>query len=254
MLTESTITEFLEEKFEQYNTPAFIEEDPVSIPHQFTYSKDVEVAGFLAATIAWGRRASIIQSAERMMSLMGDSPYDFIMSADAAQYQSLGDFVHRTFNGVDLVYFCKSLKNIYTKHDSLEAAFIPTKLEDASSGIERFRNEFFALDHERRTEKHVSNPATGSACKRLNMYLRWMVRVDKRGVDFGIWKNISPSSLLMPLDVHTSRVSRKLGLLERKQDDLKAVKELTTSLRKLDPADPVKFDFALFGLGMYEDF
>lgn len=258
-MTNTELRDFLNTKYDQYNRPNFIESDPVSIPRQFTQKEDIEIAGFLAATIAWGQRVTIINNANKMMKLMGNSPYDFVMSAKQKDFARFDDFVHRTFNGVDAVFFMKSLQNIYKKHDGLEAAFTCTLStpipEQALQAISNFRNVFFSIDYPQRTKKHVSNPADNSSAKRLCMYLRWMVRKDKRGVDFGLWNNAIPAAALMcPLDVHSGNVARKLGLLKRTQNDWKAVEELTGNLRKLDIKDPVKYDFALFGLGVFEKF
>lgn len=249
---------FLEEKYDKYNRIDFIESDPVSIPHQFSKKEDIEIAGFLAATIAWGQRITIINNANKMMKLMGNSPHDFIMSAKQKDLKRFDEFVHRTFNGVDAIFFMKSLQNIYKKHGGLEKSFTLSsvvKEEYALNAITNFRNIFFSIDHPGRTRKHISSPSTNSSSKRLCMYLRWMVRNDKRGVDFGIWNNILlPSYLMCPLDVHSGNVARKLGLLKREQNDWKSVEELTNNLRKFDKNDPVKYDFALFGLGIFEKF
>lgn len=260
-MTNNELRDFLNAKYDQYNRPNFIESDPISIPHQFTLKEDIEIAGFLAATIAWGQRVTIINNANKMMKLMGNSPYDFVMSAKQKDFARFDDFVHRTFNGVDAVFFMKSLQNIYKKHQGLEATFTPSLSnsslhpEQALQAITNFRNIFFSIQHPTRTKKHVSNPEENSSAKRLCMYLRWMVRKDQRGVDFGIWKNALPVSALMcPLDVHSGNVARKLGVLKRTQNDWKAVEELTGNLRKLDIKDPVKYDFALFGLGVFEKF
>lgn len=258
-MTKSELRDFLNEKYDQYNRFNFIETDPISIPHQFTQKEDIEIAGFLAATIAWGQRVTIINNANKMMKLMGNSPFDFVMSAKQKDFARFDSFVHRTFNGVDAVFFMKSLQNIYKNHNGLEGAFAPTLSnpipEQALQAISKFRNLFFSIDYPSRTKKHVSNPEENSSAKRLCMYLRWMVRNDKRGVDFGIWKDALPVSALMcPLDVHSGNVARKLGVLKRTQNDWKAVEELTGNLRKLDAKDPVKYDFALFGLGAFEKF
>ncbi|CAN5334609.1 TIGR02757 family protein [soil metagenome] len=243
---------FLEEKYDKYNRIDFIESDPVSIPHQFSKKEDIEIAGFLAATIAWGQRVTIINNANKMMKLMGNSPYDFVMSAKAKDLKHFDGFVHRTFNSVDAAFFIKSLQNIYKNHDGLEKAF---SKPDCMQAINNFRELFFSIEYPHRTGKHVSNPAENSSAKRLCMYLRWMVRTDKRGVDFGIWnKKLLPFHLMCPLDVHSGNVARKLGLLKRTQNDWKAVEELTINLRKFDANDPVKYDFALFGLGVFEKF
>ena len=249
------IRTFLDEKSEQYNQLKFIESDPICIPHQFSKPKDMEVAGLLTATIAWGQRKTIINNASKMMALMDQSPYEFVVGHQEKDLKRFEGFVHRTFNNEDLVWFIAALKNIYNKHNSLEEAFLPTSSErNMQGGIERFRETMFETPHARRNEKHISNPQKNSAAKRLIMYLRWMVRQDKKGVDFGIWKNISPALLSCPLDVHSGNVARKLGLLKRKQNDWKAVEELDISLRSFDSTDPSKYDFALFGLGVFEGF
>jgi uncharacterized protein (TIGR02757 family) len=251
-MNKKELKDFLEEKHDQFNRPGFIGPDPVSIPHQFTLKEDIEISGLLAATIAWGQRVTIISNANKMMKLMGSSPYDFTMSASAKDLKRFSTFVHRTFNGTDAVCFILALRNIYKHHKGLEGAF---NRKDCKEAIVQFRELFFSIDHPMRTEKHVSNPDANSSAKRLCMYLRWMVRNDNRGVDFGIWNNqLKPAALMCPLDVHTGNVGRKLGLLKRTQSDWKAVEELTASLRKFDPVDPVKYDFALFGLGVFEKF
>jgi uncharacterized protein (TIGR02757 family) len=249
------IKEFLDEKALQYNTPAFIETDPVSIPHGFDRKEDIEIAGFLTATIAWGNRTMILKNAGKMMELMDNSPFEFVMNHREKDLQCLNGFVHRTFKDSDLVYFIQSLKNIYTSHGGLEPVFSANCTETSTQqAIQEFRNLFFSLPHDLRTRKHVASPVEGSAAKRMNMFLRWMVRNDNRGVDFGLWKGISPSQLSCPLDVHSGNVARKLGLLTRNQNDAKAVEELDAYLRQMDQADPVKYDFALFGLGVFERF
>lgn len=250
-MTQTQLLEFLEEKVELYNMPNFIESDPIQIPHLFTQKEDIEIAGFLAATIAWGNRKMIVKNARRMIEMMGNSPYDFVMSHSDDDLERLTDFVHRTFNGHDFVGFVKGLKNIYSKYESLENTF--NRYDDLQLSIHHFKKDFFDGTHLLRTEKHISDPLKGSAAKRINMYLRWMVRDDKK-VDFGIWKSISPAQLSCPLDVHSGNVARKLGLLTRKQNDSKALTELNTSLKAFDPNDPVKYDFALFGLGVFEGF
>jgi uncharacterized protein (TIGR02757 family) len=253
MRIKEGIKELLDEKFHQYNSKGFIENDPVQIPHLFTQKEDIEIAGFLAATISWGNRKSIINNATKLMALMDNSPFEFVTQHTARDLKKFDEFVHRTFNGTDCVFFIRSLKNIYNKQDGLEAAFskgIKKGDVDIKNAIIHFREQFLKPIHLKRSDKHVSNILKNSSAKRLCMYLRWMVRSDNKGVDFGIWKSISPSQLCLPLDVHTGNVSRKLGLLKRKQDDWKAVEEITSVLRKLDPKDPVKYDFALFGLGV----
>lgn len=249
------IKEFLDEKALQYNTVGFIETDPVSIPHGFDRKEDIEIAGFLTATIAWGNRTMILKNANKLMELMDNAPFDFVMDHRANNLRRFKGFVHRTFNDTDLSYFIESLKNIYAIHGGLEPLFTCNCSETSTRpAIQEFRNIFFALPHDQRTRKHVANPAEGSAAKRINMFLRWMVRSDNRGVDFGIWKQIKPSQLSCPLDVHSGNVARKLGLLTRSQNDAKALDELDAHLRLMDPADPVKYDFALFGLGVFEGF
>lgn len=254
-MTHSELKEFLDEKVELYNKPNFIESDPIQIPHLYSAKKDIEIAGFLAATIAWGNRKMIINNAKKMMDFMGNSPYDFVMSHSESQLEPLESFVHRTFNGTDFITFIKSLQHIYKNHDGLEAVFSKHQQEDSmQNAISEFKNLFFEIDHLPRTQKHVSDPLKNSASKRINMWLRWNCRNDNQGVDFGIWKTISPSKLSCPLDVHSGNVARKLGLLTRKQNDAKALTELDTNLRLLDKEDPVKYDFALFGLGIFEGF
>ncbi|WP_144963405.1 TIGR02757 family protein [Gillisia sp. Hel_I_86] len=254
-MSPTELKEFLDSKVVQYNNFDFIESDPISIPHRFSLKEDIEIAGFLAATIAWGNRKSIIKNANRMMAHLENSPYDFVMNHAEEDLEPLNDFVHRTFNGLDFKSFIRSLKHVYTHHDGLEAIFsIPTNNGSLQPHISNFKRVFFEIDHLPRTKKHVSDPLKGSAAKRINMYLRWMIRKDNAGVDFGIWKSISPALLSCPLDVHSGNVARKLGLLGRKQNDAKAVLELDLSLRKLDKEDPVKYDFALFGLGVFEKF
>ena len=251
----SELKAFLDEKVELYNHPNFIESDPIQIPHLFTQKEDIEIAGFLAATIAWGNRKMINRNAQKMMELMGNSPYDFVMSHSEEDLERLSTFVHRTFNGQDFIGFIKSLQNIYLKHSGLEAVF--SKNQEANSmqkSISEFKKIFFEINHLTRTQKHLPDPMSGSAAKRINMYLRWMCRQDNKGVDLGIWKTISPALLSCPLDVHSGNVARKLELLTRKQNDGKALVELDTNLRLLDAADPVKYDFALFGLGVFEGF
>jgi uncharacterized protein (TIGR02757 family) len=250
------IKELLDEKFLQYNTKGFIANDPILIPHRFSKKEDIEIAGFLAATIAWGNRRSIITNATRLMELMDDAPYNFISQHTAGDLKRFDGFVHRTFNATDLKFFIRSLKNIYLKHGSMEAAFSKglSKNDDSiKNAIVHFRQQFLKPSHEKRTEKHVSDPLKNSSAKRLCMYLRWMVRKDAAGVDFGIWKSIKASQLCLPLDVHTGNVSRKLGLLKRKQDDWKAVEEITSVLREFDQKDPIKYDFSLFGLGVSKE-
>lgn len=272
-LKKIDLKEFLNEKYEQYNRPTFIGFDPVSIPHQFSEQHDIEIAAFLSATIAWGQRTTIINNANKLMQLMDGAPYEFLMNARDKNFVRFAEFKHRTFNGVDAVFFMKSLQHIYKKKGGLQAAFKLTKEQvvnneftDLLDSISHFRELFFSIPYPARTGKHVSNPADNSSAKRLCMFLRWLVRDDKRGVDFGIWaldkkimvetSTLKPLSayLMCPLDVHSGNVARKLGLLKRTQNDWKAVEELTAMLRTFDANDPVKYDFALFGLGAFEKF
>ena len=254
-ISNTDLKDFLDAKVAQYNNPKFIESDPIQIPHQFSLKETIEIAGFLTATIAWGNRKSIINNAKRLMHLLDDAPYDFIMHHKETDLEKLTPFVHRTFNGDDCIQFIKSLQHIYTNRGGLEAVF--TKHAEADSlqtSISKFKSTFFEIEHMDRTQKHISDPLRNSAAKRINMFLRWMIRQDNAGVDFGIWNSLSPSQLSCPLDVHSGNIARKLGLLKRKQNDAKALLELDTALRKLDPVDPVKYDFALFGLGVFEGF
>jgi len=225
------------------------------VPHQFTKKEDIEIAGFLTATIAWGNRKSIIKNANQMMQLLEHSPHDFIFNHKEQDLESLLNFVHRTFNGSDFIQFIKSLQHIYKNHEGLEAVFARhAKPNSMQESIHQFKQVFFETPHLARTQKHISDPLKNSAAKRINMFLRWMIRNDTAGVDFGIWKSLSPSQLSCPLDVHSGNVARKLGLLKRKQNDAKALTELDASLRSMDKDDPVKYDFALFGLGVFEKF
>ena len=247
---DNDIRSFLDESYLKYNRSSFIENDPVSIPHRFSKKEDIEIAGFLTATIAWGNRKSIISNALKLMAHMDEAPHDFLLHQSARELKVFETFVHRTFNGKDCRFFITSLKNIYLSHGGLEGAFSNAGTPGLQHNIVQFRNLFLAPKHLPRTDKHVSNPLQKSSAKRLCMFLRWMVRKDNKGVDFGIWKGISPADLCLPLDVHTGNVSRALGLLQRRQNDWQAVEEITAALRIFDPADPVKYDFALFGLGV----
>jgi len=254
-MKQSELKSFLDEKVSLYNNTDFIDSDPIQIPHLFSTKEDIEIAGFLSATIAWGNRTMIIRNGHKMMNLMGNSPYDFVMSHSNKQLENALNFVHRTFNGGDFITFIKGLKHIYANHQGLESVFSNHKGdENLQNSIHELKKLFFEIEHESRTQKHISDPLNNSAAKRINMFLRWMVRQDNKGVDFGIWKSISPSLLSCPLDVHSGNVARKLGLLNRKQNDAKALAELDTKLRELDSVDPVKYDFALFGLGVFEGF
>lgn len=252
-MKQHELKEFLDEKVLLYNNPSFIVDDPVQIPHLYTQKEDIEIAGFLSATIAWGNRKMIIKNAHKMMELMGNSPYDFVMSHNENHLDALEGFVHRTFNSIDFTTFIQALQHIYLNHGGLEAVFSDSSLP-LQERISKFKTIFFEIQHQSRTQKHISDPLKGSAAKRINMYLRWMVRNDNAGVDFGLWKGVSPSELSCPLDVHSGNMARKLGILKRTQNDAKALLELDTALRKLDPVDPVKYDFALFGLGAIEKF
>ncbi|SHI82823.1 TIGR02757 family protein [Algibacter luteus] len=252
-MRKAELKDFLNAKVIQYNNPNFIESDPIQIPHQFSIKEDIEISGFLTATIAWGNRKSIINNANKLMELLDHSPYDFVMNHEVNDLEKLEPFVHRTFNGHDCIQFIKSLQHIYNNHGGLESVFT-SESDTLQESISNFKSIFFEIDHLPRTEKHISDPLKNSAAKRINMFLRWMVRDDNTGVDFGIWKSIAPSQLSCPLDVHSGNVARKLGLLKRKQNDAKALFELDHALRKLDPKDPVKYDFALFGLGVFEGF
>lgn len=254
-MTKAALKEFLDEKAEFYENPKFLESDPIKIPHRFSKKEDVEISAFLTATIAWGNRKSIITNATKMMQLFDNAPYEFIMQHQETDLKALSNFVHRTFNSSDLVYFVKALSNIYKNHNGLESIFTKHQVENSlQPAISALKHTFFGLKHLKRTQKHISDPGKGSAAKRINMFLRWMVRPAKKGVDFGLWKNIPPSKLSCPLDVHSGNVARKLKILGRKQNDAKALIELDKSLRRLDAVDPVKYDFALFGLGVFEKF
>lgn len=250
-LSKSELKEFLDEKVELYNNPDFIESDPISIPHKFEKKHDIEIAGFLAATIAWGNRKMILRNANRIIDLLDNSPFEFITGADDRDLDGITGFVHRTFNSYDLIYFLRALQYIYRDKGGMEAIFEKFRTNDSiQPAIHEFHKIFYELPHEKRTERHVSDPFKGSAAKKINMFLRWMVRRDDKGVDFGIWKSIPPAVLSCPLDVHSGNVARELGLLKRKQNDSRAVAELDTVLRSFDSDDPVKYDFALFGLGV----
>ena len=244
------IKDFLEESYLKYNHKSFIENDPISIPHLFTKKEDIEISGFFAATIAWGNRKSIINNAGKLIKLMDNAPFDFILNHSRKELKPFESFVHRTFNGTDCIFFIESLKHIYKNKNGLEFTFAKTDHTNVKNRIINFRKTFLETKHLNRSEKHLSNPESNSSSKRLCMFLRWMVRHDKKGVDFGIWKSISTEELCLPLDVHTGNVSRALGLLNRTQNDWKAVEEITSFLKTLDNKDPVKYDFALFGLGV----
>jgi uncharacterized protein (TIGR02757 family) len=251
-----SLKDFLDSKVEQFNRPGFIELDPISIPHQYKKKQDIEVAALMASVLAWGQRVTVVKKANEFLNWMEDAPHDFLLHHRTADLKPFSAFKHRTFNATDALYFIEALKNIYQKYDSLEDAFpINAKEENVEHALTRFHQLFFSLDFApSRTRKHISTPARKSACKRLNMFLRWMVRNDNKGVDFGIWKNIRPHQLVCPLDVHVERVAKKLKILKKQTPNWQTAVELTTFLKLLDPLDPVKYDFALFGLGVEEKF
>lgn len=254
----NNIKDFLNKKVDEYNQPFFIVDDPVSVPHLFTKKQDIEIAGFFAALFAWGNRTTIIQKSRELLSLMDNSPHDFITNAPETSLKKLMHFKHRTFTPTDLLYFMEFLRHHYQQADSLETAFtkgMSSTDQDIEGALRYFHHYFFSLeDAPPRTRKHIATPEKKSTCKRLNMYLRWMVRRDNGGVDFGIWQNISPSQLICPIDLHVARVAKRLNLLQRKQIDWQAALELTAFLRTLDKNDPSKYDFALFGLGVMEKY
>ena len=250
-MTFEDLKEYLDFKANQYESPLFIEKDPIQIPHRFSKKEDVEIAAFFMATIAWGNRQSILKSGGRLMEIFDHNPYNFIINYKSGTPLP---FVHRTFNPTDLDFFCRSLKNIY-KNEGLQNAFEIQEGQEKNlqQRIVNFRNTFLAVKHEKRSEKHISNPEKNSACKRLIMFLRWMVRSSEKGVDFGLWDQIPKSELYIPLDVHTGNVARSLGILNRKQNDWKTNEELIQYLRKMDANDPGKYDFALFGVGVNKE-
>jgi uncharacterized protein (TIGR02757 family) len=251
-LNKRELFDLLESRAAFYNRPSFIDPDPISIPHRFSKKEDIEIAGLLSATIAWGNRRSIVSNGRKMMKLMDDTPFEFVMNASPDNMRPLLSFVHRTFNGDDFLFFIHSLRQIYLFHGGLESLFSIMDHQGTAAAITNFRKVFLIQDHLGRTEKHVANPAKGSAAKRINMFLRWMIRNDHSGVDFGLWSGCHPRNLICPLDIHSGNTARKLGLLHRKQNDWKAACELTAALREFDPEDPVKYDFALFGMGITE--
>lgn len=249
-MTRKELKSYLDQKVEEYNVMGFIDMDPISIPHRFSKKQDIEIAAFLAATFAWGQRKTIINKCNHFIELMDDHPYDFILNHQISDRKRFLDFKHRTFNATDALYFIDFLQRHYRNHDSLESAFVPNPISwKAKEALTHFKEYFFDCEYApERTSKHVASPAKKSTCKRLNMFLRWMVRKDGL-VDFGLWENIPQSELMMPLDVHVGRVARHYKLLKRKQNDWTTVEELTKSLKKFDSEDPVKYDFALFSLG-----
>lgn len=257
----------LDSKVHQYNRYEFISSDPIQVPHRFSRKEDIEIAAFLTATISWGQRKSIIRNANRLMELMDNSPYDFLMETPVyldgypqekrilnPELNPIAGFVHRTFNSDDCLYFFESIRNIYLHYRGLEEVFTDGYLTDSTiyGTLKHFRSVFLSIPHANRIRKHISDVTANSSAKRLNMFLRWMIRKDNNEVDFGLWKNIPGSALMLPLDIHSGEVARSLGLLERKQNDWKAVEEITSVLRSFDPVDPVKYDFALFGSGVFE--
>ncbi|MBO5882196.1 MAG: TIGR02757 family protein [Alistipes sp.] len=254
-MSRDEMRDMLEALHDRYNNEAFIERDPISVPHSFTNPIDREIAGFLAATIAWGNRQAIVKSAHRMMRYMDNAPEEFVRNATEGDMEYLSSYVHRTFNGTDLKDFVRGLRHILNEWGSVGNYFETRYAEhgDLRPVLSDFRRDFFAIDHDKHSEKHLSSIDKGAACKRLCMYLRWFVRHDDRGVDFGLWRRIPMSALYMPLDIHTGRMGRNLGLLSRKQSDWKAVEELTASLRELSADDPVRYDYSLFGLGITGD-
>lgn len=264
MQNASKLKEFLDRKVNEYNRPAFIASDPISVPHSFSKKQDIEIAGFFAAIFAWGNRTTIIGKCTELMKLMDNSPHEFIVGHKPRQLKKLEGFCHRTFNTTDLLYFISFLRRHYKKYDSLEDAFTNAPVPPVSEGmpeepvqcyLDYFYSYFFSLPHiPARTRKHVAAPMKNSACKRLNMFLRWMVRSDDHGVDFGIWKKMRPTELIIPLDLHVARVAKRFDLLERPRSDWRSALELTHHLRMFDPLDPVKYDFALFALGVVERF
>ncbi|MBN8826079.1 MULTISPECIES: TIGR02757 family protein [unclassified Spirosoma] len=254
----SSIKNFLDAKADQYNRPSFIERDPISIPHRFSQKQDIEIMGFWAAVLAWGQRPVILKKSAELVDLMDGTPYDFIRNHQESDLKRFLSFKHRTFNATDALYFLHFFRQYYQHHNSLEDAFLPDSAvrsdttQTVEAGLIAFHDHFCGLTDffPERTRKHIATPARNSSCKRLLMFLRWMVRRDDRGVDFGLWTRIRPEQLIIPIDVHVNRVARQLALLTRPQTDWKAALELTETLRLFDPSDPVRYDFALFGLGV----
>ncbi|MEQ8687027.1 MAG: TIGR02757 family protein [Imperialibacter sp.] len=256
MIDIKELKTLLDQKVDEYNRPFFIEKDPVCIPHSFTTKQDIEIAGFFASTLAWGQRVTIINKCRELFTLMDDAPHQFVLNHSESDLKTLLKFKHRTFNTTDLLYFIQFFREHYTNHDSLESAF-SNSMKPGDETIENcligFHDLFFSLpEFPARTRKHIATPKRKSACKRINMFLRWMVRKDDRGVDFGLWETISPAQLVCPCDLHVDRVARNFGLITRKQTDWQTALELTQNLRQMDPSDPVKYDFALFGMGVIE--
>jgi uncharacterized protein (TIGR02757 family) len=256
-MTAGDLRQFLDKKVDEFNQPSFIKEDPISIPHLFAGKQDIEISGFFAAIFSWGNRTTIIQKTNELMQRMNMAPHEFCINYGKKDFKRLKGFKHRTFCEEDLAYFVEFFHHHYIKWNSLEPAFCKRLGGDdanTENSLNGFKKYFFSLEHLRRTEKHVSSPSQKSTCKRMNMFLRWMVRKDTKGVDFGIWEKISPSQLICPIDLHVARVARRLGLLKRRQTDWLSAIELTENLKKLDANDPVKYDFALFSLGAQEKF
>ncbi len=247
---ENRLFEFLESKYREFHRIDFVANDPIQIPHQYKKKEDIEISAFITSILAWGLRKTIINKASLLMDIMDHSPYDFVLHHTKKDLKKCMQFKHRTFNADDLLYFIPSLQNIYLKHGGLEDAFFYQSNASMMERISRFKQIFFELDHLKRTEKHLADPKKGSTAKRINMYLRWMVRTNMGNVDFGIWRKFKPHELMLPLDVHTARVSRNLGLLKRSQNDWQAVMEVSKRLKQFDPLDPIKYDLALFGLGV----
>jgi len=252
-MEKNELFDFLNVKYNQYNQPSFIESDPIQVPHRFSNPNDIEISSFLTSSIAWGNRKMIIRNAGAIMQMLDNSPFDFIVNSNESDLKHIAKFKHRTLNGEDLMFFIKSLKNIYQNHGGLSSIF-NKNFKEVKTQISHFRNIFLSIEFPQRTSKHIANVDKNSAAKRLNMFLMWMVRNDGRGVHFGLWDKIPKSALKLPLDVHTANVGRKLGLLFRKQNDWQAVEEITKNLAGFDKNDPVKYDFALFGLGVFEKF
>jgi uncharacterized protein (TIGR02757 family) len=256
-MTAGDLKQFLNKKVDEYNQPSFIKNDPISIPHLFSKKQDIEIAGFFTAIFSWGNRTTIVRKSRELMQRMDMAPYEFCRNPDVRSLRRLKEFKHRTFNENDLFYFVEFFHQHFKTANTLETAFskwMNRKDENTGKALDGFRKYFFSFEHLKRTEKHITSPLQKSTCKRLNMFLRWMVRKDKDGVDFGIWKKISAAQLICPIDLHVARVARRLNLLKRKQTDWFAALELTDNLKKMDPNDPAKYDFALFGLGALEKF
>ena len=251
-MNKSDLKELLEKNYHKYNTLDFIKTDPIQVPHSFSRTENIEISAFLTATIAWGRREMIIKNAIKMVEILNNNPYDFIMNASTKDFENIENFVHRTFQHVDFVFFLKSLQNIYKNHGGLRSVFYNgyKKNQNIKESIIHFRNVFFSIPQQTRTQKHIANVQKNSAAKRLNLFLMWLIRKDKIGVHFGLWNEFNTADLMLPLDVHTAKMSRALELLARKQNDWKAVEELTNNLKQFDPKDPVKYDFAIFGLDL----